>query len=251
MDNGWDASARAWLNEMGATGDWGRRHVLDAPMLARVRDRGFADAIDLGCGEGRFCRMLAGQGIRWIGIDPTAALIDAARQRDPQGDYRIESAEALSLADASVDLAVAYLSLIDIPDLTRALAEVHRVLRPGGAFLIANLQSFNTAAVPLGWTREPDGSRRFCIDRYFEERIVETAWRGIRIHNWHRPMHLYMQGLLDAGFDLVHFDEPRPQGVDDDKAERYRRVPNFLLMEWRRRSAGEALPPSCAAQSAR
>lgn len=236
MDNGWNASARAWIDEMGSEGDWGRRHVLDAPMLARVRGRGFRDAVDIGCGEGRFCRMLAVAGIPCIGIDPTADLIHAARQRDPAGDYRIESAEALSLGDASRDLAVAYLSLIDIPDLPRALTEAHRVLRPGGTFLIANLQSFNTAAVPLGWTHEPDGTRRFCIDHYFQERIVETAWRGIRIHNWHRPMHLYMQGLLDAGFELQHFDEPLPQGVDGAKADRYRRVPNFLVMEWRKRA---------------
>lgn len=195
MDNGWNASARAWIEEMGDAGDWGRRHVLDAPMLARVRGRGYRDAVDIGCGEGRFCRMLADEGIACIGIDPTADLVHAARQRDPEGDYRIEPAEALSLSGASVDLAVAYLSLIDIPDLGRALAEAHRVLRPGGSFLIANLQSFNTAADPLGWTREPDGTRRFCIDHYFEVRVVETAWRGINIHNWHRPMHVYLQGL--------------------------------------------------------
>ncbi len=240
MDNGWNASARAWIDEMGADGDWGRRYVLDAPMLARVRGQGFEDAVDLGCGEGRFCRMLAAEGIRCVGIDPTAELIHAARQRDPQGDYRIEPAEALSLADDSADLVVAYLSLIDIADLPRALAEAHRVLRPGGAFLIANLQSFNTAAVPLGWTRELDGQRRFCIDHYFEERIVRTAWRGIDVHNWHRPMHVYLQGLLDAGFDLAHFAEPAPQGVVGDKADRYRRVPNFLMMEWRKRQMGFA-----------
>lgn len=235
MDNGWNASARAWIDLVGNAGDWGRRHVLDAPMLARVRNRGFSEAIDIGCGEGRFCRMLAAEGIRCVGVDPTAELIHAARQRDPQGEYRVEGAESLSLDDASVDLAIAYLSLIDIADLTRALAQAHRVLRPGGSFLIANLQSFNTAAVPLGWTREPDGSRRFCIDHYLQERIVQTAWRGVDVHNWHRPMHVYLQGLLDAGFDLLHFDEPAPQGVDDDKAERYRRVPNFLVMEWRKR----------------
>ena len=73
---------------------------------------------------------------------------------------------------------------------------------------------------------------------------METAWRGIRIHNWHRPMQAYMQGLLDAGFDLVHFDEPAPQGVEGDKADRYRRVPNFLVMEWRKRSDSWGNAPS-------
>ena len=76
--------------------------------------------------------------------------------------------------------------------------------------------------------------RRFCIDRYFEERPIPTAWQGISIRNWHRPMRTYMQALLDTGFALTHFDEPEPQGIDDDKAARYRRVPNFLIMEWQK-----------------
>ena len=234
MDHGWTTSAAAWIDVIGEDGDWGRKYVLDAPMLAQVDALAPRRVLDLGCGEGRFCRMLAARGIASVGIDPTRALIDAARRRHPDGDYRVEAAEALSLDNASVDLVVAYLSLIDIADLEDALREAHRVLVPGGRFLIANLQAFNTAAVPLGWTREPDGSRRFCIDHYLQERPVETAWRGIRIINWHRPLSTYMAGLLGAGFALEHFAEPAPQGVDDDKADRYRRAPNFLVMRWRK-----------------
>jgi SAM-dependent methyltransferase len=234
MANGWDESAQAWIEVIGDDGDWGRRFVLDAPMLARATGRGFRDALDLGCGEGRFCRMLGARGLRCAGIDPTAALIDRARALDAAGDYRVARAEALPFEDADFDLVVSYLSLIDIDDTAAAIAEARRVLRPGGTFLIANLQPFNSAAVPLGWTREPDGSRRFCIDHYLEVRETWVEWRGIRIRNWHRPLHVYLQALLGAGFNLVHFDEPAPVGADDDKADRYRRAPNFLLMEWRR-----------------
>lgn len=234
MSAGWDSSAAAWIAVVGEDGDWGRRHVLDGPMLARATGRGFETALDVGCGEGRFCRMLAAHGIRTIGTDPTAALIEHARRADPEGDYRVEAAEACSLADGSVDLVVSYLSLIDIADLDAAIGEVHRALRSGGTFLIANLQSFNTAAEPLGWSHEPDGSRRFSIDHYLEARPRRTQWQGIDIVNWHRPLATYMQALLDAGFQLRHFAEPGPTGVDGPKADRYRRVPNFLVMEWQK-----------------
>lgn len=231
--NGWDASAQAWIDVIGHDGDWGRRHVLDAPMLARATRSGFRNAIDIGCGEGRFCRMLQAQGIATTGIDPTVALIEQAHLLDPGGDYRVECAEALTARDATYDLAVAYLSLIDIPDLTSAFAQMHRVLRPGGTLLIANLQSFNTASVDHGWSREPDGTRRFSIDHYLDERPVWEEWHGIRIRNWHRPMQAYLGGLLDAGFALQHFSEPEPHG-SSEKASRYRRAPNFLMMEWKK-----------------
>ena len=233
MSEDWDRSAEAWIDVIGDEGDWGRRYVLDAPMLARLDAGQVQAAVDIGCGEGRFCRMMRDRGIRTIGVDPTAALIERARALDPSGDYRVMGGEALDLTDASVDLALFYLSLIDIPDLDRAIAEARRSLRPGGRVLVANLQSFNTAAVPLGWTHEPDGTRRFCIDHYLEERPVQTEWRGISIINWHRPLGVYMTAFLDHGFNLRYFSEPGPS-TRGDKADRYRRVPNFMVMEWDR-----------------
>lgn len=233
MSQGWYQSAQAWIDVVGEQGDWGRRYVLDGPMMDRVGAAHVESAVDVGCGEGRFCRMMQERGIRTIGADPTVALIERARAVDPSGDYRAMGAEALDMPDGSVDLAVFYLSLIDIPDLPAALAEAWRVVRPGGRVLVANLQGFNTAAEPLGWTHEPDGTRRFCIDHYMVERPRHTAWQGISIINWHRPFSVYMQGFLEQGFILRHFAEPVPT-IDGDKADRYRRAPNFLIMEWER-----------------
>ena len=70
--------------------------------------------------------MLAAEGIRCVGCDPTAELSYSARQRDPQGDYRIEPGEALSLPGRQCGPG-RRLSLIDIPDLRRASAGAPRV----------------------------------------------------------------------------------------------------------------------------
>ncbi len=234
MSHGWDESAEAWIADMGETGDFGRACVLDAPMLARLSGRGFRRALDVGCGEGRFCRLMRDLGIDPVGIDPTDALLRRARDRDPAGTYIPGRAEALPFADGAFDLVVSYLTLIDIPDIRAAIPEMARVLAPGGTLLIANLNSFATAG---RWSRDEDGLQRFRIDDYLEERGEWAAWHGIRVRNWHRPLSLSMSLLLGQGLVLRHFDEPAPHGGDPAKAARYRRVPWFVVMEWKKPAA--------------
>ncbi len=233
MSDGWAESAAAWIAEQGEEGDRSRRFVLDPAMLERVEAGGFRRALDVGCGEGRFCRLLRACGIEAVGIDPTAALIEAARGRDPDGDYRAGCAEALDFEDASFDLVVSYLTLIDIPGAAAAIAEMARVLAPGGALLVANLSSFVTAGPSEGWT-----GGTFPIDHYMEERAHWAEWCGIRVRNWHRPLSAYMTLLLGQGLVLRHFEEPMPRGGDPARAALFRRVPWFLMMEWRKPSEG-------------
>ena len=233
-ESGWDESAEAWITEIGEDGDYGREFVLDAPMIARIKGRGFDTALDVGCGEGRFCRIMQTEGMRIVGIDPTVALIQRARELDDQGDYRVDRAETFRPPSGSFDLVVCYLSLIDIPDIASATANMVNALRPGGTLLIANLTSFNTAGMPGGWSKGDDGNARFCIDHYLDERATWASWRGIRIQNWHRPLSSYMQLFLSYGLTLRHFSEPSPTGGDPAKADRYRRVPWFHIMEWQK-----------------
>ncbi|MFY8208808.1 MAG: class I SAM-dependent methyltransferase, partial [Caulobacter sp.] len=225
-DGGWKNSAKAWIADMGERGDYGRRFVLDAPMIARLRRLEGGKALDVGCGEGRFCRILRAEGFDPTGLDPTAELLEAARARDPQGAYVDGRAEELGFADASFDLVVSCLSLIDIAAADRAIAEMARVLKPGGTLLVANLTSFSTARANDGWPRNLLGHpKHFAIDRYLEVRAKWEAWRGIRIINWHRPLKDYMQWFLAQGLVLTHFDEPAPTGGDPSRADRYRRAP--------------------------
>jgi len=238
-DDGWNESASAWLSEIGAggEGDWSRVAVLDAPMLARVDAGGFTRALDVGCGEGRFSRMLRARGIETIGVEPTKALREAAQQRDPNGAYVEAVAEKLPFEDASFDLAVSYLTLIDIPDYRAAFREMTRVLRPGGALLIANINSFISAGNPdpLGWQRKEDGTPiHFALDGYLDERADWVAWREMRILNWHRPLSDYMKALLGNGLVLTHFDEPAATEDPFGRSARHRRAPWFLVMEWRK-----------------
>jgi SAM-dependent methyltransferase len=239
VTNGWEESAAAWIADMGEHGDFARQFVLDPVMLPRAVAAQPSAVLDVGCGEGRFCRMLAAQGIAAIGIDPTCNLLAAARERDPDGTYLEGKADALPFADATFDLVVSYLSLIDIPEVASATAEMVRVLRPGGRLLIANLNSFNTAGVEIGWLSDERGNKtHYPIDHYLKERSAWVEWRGIRILNHHRPLSTYMQLFLESGLRLRYFDEPSPTpDAPSSRAEEYVRAPWFLVMEWEKAEA--------------
>ncbi len=229
MDNGWEDSAAAWIASQGDAGDFSRAYVLDDPMLARVRAAKPQRALDVGCGEGRFVRMLKAEGIQAVGLDPTASLIAQARRLDPDSVYLEARAESLPFADESFDLVVSYLSLVDIEDYHTGIAEMVRVLSDGGVLLVANPTSLNTARVAGA-----DERQGFVIDNYMQESARWEAWRGIRILNHHRPLSAYMQAFLGHGLTLTHFDEPKPSGGPTAKADRYTRVPWHLIMEWRK-----------------
>src|SRR5215472_5540396 len=251
MDNGWDTSAQAWIESMGERGergDWGREHVLDPVMLGRVANRRFRRALDVGCGEGRFSRMLKGAGVAAVGIDPTQQLLETARRRDQGGDYRLGQAEQLEFESESFDLVVSYLTLIDIVAFRAAIAEMVRVLRPGGSLLIANLTSFTSACGEQGWIKDADGRHlHYPVDRYLDEFSFWFEWAGIRIKNWHRPLAAYMTAFLEHGLNLNFFSEPGPVSGDEALQHRFRRVPWFVVMEWQRPAVSN-LPSANSAQ---
>lgn len=219
---------------MGVGGDFGRRYVLDPVMLPRALAATPKTALDIGCGEGRFCRMLSAEGIACTGIDPTRALLDHARTLDQASSYIEASADSLPFDNASFDLVVSYLSLLDMPAITGPVAEMARVLKPGGTLLIANCNAFNTAGAETGWIRGLGGTlKHYPVDHYLEERAFWTEWRGIRIVNHHRPLSAYMREFLRHDLRLSFFEEPAPiAGAPEPKAERYRRAPWFVVMEW-------------------
>ena len=234
MSDGWDKSAAAWISAMGDRGDFAREHILDPVMMERATARNFESALDVGCGEGRFCRLLRANHIPVVGIDPTEALLAHARVLDPIGQYQIARAENLPFAAASFDLVVSYLTLIDIPDFRSGLREMVRVLKPGGTLLIANINSFITSC-PNGWIKDQDGRNiHYPLDRYSEGFPEWIQWSGIRIVNWHRPFAAYMKELLGHGLRLTFFDEPQPRSGDADRQALFRRAPWFMVMEWRR-----------------
>jgi SAM-dependent methyltransferase len=235
MGTDWDKSASAWINSIGADGDFARKHVLDQVMEKRIKGRGYLYALDVGCGEGRFCRTLRKNGLSVIGLDPTQALIKRALQLDFEGDYVRAVAEQIPFVDEHFELVVCYLSLIDITDFRTAIAEMVRVLRPGGTILVANLSGMRASAKKRGWLQHVKETIFGSEDKsYSVEHASWQNWDGIQVENWHRPLSAYMQAFLEAGLELRHFEEPLVPDPQTEREHQFNRAPWFVVMEWKK-----------------
>jgi SAM-dependent methyltransferase len=96
--------------------------------------------VDLGAGTGKFTRRLVETGASVIAIEPVAAMRAKLAAALPQVDVREGAAQTMPLADASVDAVVCAQAFHWFAN-AAALAEIHRVLKPGGRFgLIWNLR---------------------------------------------------------------------------------------------------------------
>jgi ubiquinone/menaquinone biosynthesis C-methylase UbiE len=171
------------------------------PMLARPLEKGmllaFAELVrevgegpvgDVGCGPGHIAQYLtAAYGLRVIGIDVSAAMIEQARKRFPAGDFRIGSMFELPIPTAAWTGAVSLWATLHSSGAERALVlrELHRVVRDGGYIL----HSFYVSAPD-----QPEGSV-YHLQKWFGYQVDLTTY-FVSIED--------MAAELDkGGFDVV------------------------------------------------
>jgi SAM-dependent methyltransferase len=126
----WEERARDWAEVMEGWNGWGI--PLYRQVLERLDVEAGTDLLDVGCGAGRFCRIAADRGARVSGIDATAPLVEIARERTRNGDFRVGDMEALPWPDNSFDVVTGFNTFFFGAHLVRALREARRVARPGG-----------------------------------------------------------------------------------------------------------------------
>lgn len=142
------------------------------------------DVVDVGCGDGYHLPLFAAQARSVVGVEPYAPLVPRAQQRVaalPNVRVLWADAAGLPLPDASVDVVHARTAYFFGPGCEPGLAQAERVLRPGGAIVVVDLDA---TVAPYGtWMRadiphyDPVEAEQFFVARGFSLVRVPTVWR--------------------------------------------------------------------------
>jgi ubiquinone/menaquinone biosynthesis C-methylase UbiE len=234
-DNGlWDEHAQWWIN--GFTNGVDPEYEEQIIPLAMEELAGRRIVLDVGCGDGQIARALAAQGSEVLGIDPTQLHIDIANERAGGPTYLLGSATQLPVPDASQDAVVACLVFEHIDEVDAAIAEVARVLKPGGQFsFFLNHPLLQTPG--SGWIDDfilDPPEQYWRIGAYLvETETVEEVEKDVFIRFIHRPLSRYVNALLANGLSLERMLEPAPPQGFLDRAPEYalaHTVPRLLYL---------------------
>jgi SAM-dependent methyltransferase len=226
VSDAWERNAREWLAWARAPDHDVYHWRLNFPAFVSLLPPAGARTLDVGCGEGRVGRWLAAHDHRVTGIDSSPTLSAAAREGGGYDEVVDGDAASLPWPADTFDLAVGYMCLQDLPDPSPVIAEIARVLRPGGWLALATVHPLN----------RPDEH----LDRYFETLRFhdEVARDGLRMtfEGVDRPLSDYTAALADNGFVIDRLGEPRPTVADCRAHESLRKAarrPYFLHLRCR------------------
>src|SRR4051794_31900684 len=221
--------------------------------MARAHLAGARRVLDVGCGEGQVARSAAtAAGVEQVlGVDPTWAQVVEARRRGGGPSYVRAGAAALPVGEDSFDAVVACLVFEHVDEVDAALAEVGRVLAPGGRFLFfLNHPLLQTPG--SGWIDDQilDPPEQYWrIGPYLvEDKSLEQVENGVFIPFIHRPLSRYVNALAANGMLVTRMDEPPPPAGFLARAEEYAdaaTIPRLLFLRAEKlRYPPPASPPS-------
>ena len=197
--------------------------------------------LDLGCGYGWHCKYAVDNGAaKAVGIDLSMKMIDKANEinSDPHIEYHVMAVEDFDYKNNSFDVVLSSLTFHYIESFERVCTNVHSCLVKGGEFVFSVEHPF-TAFGTQEWYRDGEGKiLHWPVDNYFSEGRRKTNFLGEEVVKYHKSLTTYINGLLNAGFEITSLIEPEPSKDLLDTVEGMRdelRRPMMLIISARKR----------------
>ena len=207
----WGVRARDWAE----IEDEGQRRLFEAVLDATNVGKG-TRYLDVGCATGLAAAMAAGRGATVAGIDAAAAHLEIARERVPDGEFRVGDMQSLPFADESFDVVTAFSALFFAESPEDAFREAGRVTRRGGTVAVAywgtpdqvDAAAYLAAIGPLLPSPPPEPPNPFAAPGELEDLARKAGLRPMREFEvecaWVYPdLETLQRGLLSAGPSTV------------------------------------------------
>jgi len=110
--------------------------------------------LDVGCGTGMLLGSLGGRARLVVGVDMSVKMLRAAKKRAPSAFLVLVDADHLPFADGSFDVAVSVTLLQNMPDPSKTVREVARVLKPNGVAIITSLKRKHSQKQLADWASD-------------------------------------------------------------------------------------------------
>ncbi|WUW26946.1 class I SAM-dependent methyltransferase [Streptomyces sp. NBC_01463] len=174
-------------------------------MLTLAGDVAGRRILDAGCGSGALFAALRDRGAIVSGFDTSAGMLELARQRLGDGaDLQVaDLGSPLPYADDTFDDVAASLVLHYLEDWGPALAEMRRILRPGGRLIASVDHPFAINLVHREAGREAECN-------YFDTTKWTVGGQTALVSRWNRPLHAMIEAFIGAGFRITVISEPDP-----------------------------------------
>lgn len=194
------ADSYAAENESSLLNAWYERPA----MLALAGDVEGRQVLDAGCGSGALSAALLAKGAIVTGFDASPAMVELARERlRGAADLHVaDITQPLPFDDDTFDDVVVSLVLHYFEDWTAPLAELRRILQPGGRLLI----SVNHPGIYKLQYPEAD---YFAITEHTQTHPLQDG-TSMELTYWHRPLHAMTDAFTSAGFRISVISEPPP-----------------------------------------
>lgn len=177
--------------------------------------------LDLGCGYGSYTDYFRSIGGDVVGVDGASSMIDIAKGRYPDCSFIVaDITRPLSFENSSFDIIFCNQVLMDIEEVKNVFKECKRVLKPNGIFYYSIVHPAFYSGV---WK---DGGKH--ITSYITPGMATNNFWGETRH-YHRPLSFYLNAASEAGFRLVHAEEPRAYEEEGKNGD----IPLFFFAEYK------------------
>lgn len=173
------------------------------------------NVLDLGCGMGWHCRYATENGAASVvGVDISGKMLERAKEINGLEGiiYLQQPLEESEFTSGQFDVVLSSLAFHYLASFDWICQQIFNWLKPGGQLLFSVEHPVFTSRGDQDWIYDESGKKLFWpVDDYYVEGKRQTFFLGEQVVKYHRTLTTYINGLLQAGFEVKKVVEPQPE----------------------------------------